>query len=326
MRHAITGAVALFLLAGCAGQVPDSGVGFGDYDAYQAEQAAAAQARAQAQAPQQAVATGAAITADELASVGIGPLPSRRLAVGAPLQPAAPVAATRLPAGREGFNDPIVATGPATPSVTATPSATAPAAARATGPSSAATGPAAGETREALAGGQVFTPGFGEVDLPDGVVARDTLAEAGRQGVEASPLNAAPVIVDNPALSTEQDFDAVSDARSIEDDAALRERQAAAYRVLEPGALPQRTENSGPNIVAYALQTTNARGQRLFTRFAPSQQRFQRNCAAYRNADEAQRDFLARGGPQRDRLGIDPDGDGFACGWDPAPFRAARAG
>ena len=37
----------------------------------------------------------------------------------------------------------------------------------------------------------------------------------------------------------------------------------------------------------------------------------------------AQIDFLAKGGPERDRLGVDPDGDGYACAWNPAPFRAA---
>ena len=37
--------------------------------------------------------------------------------------------------------------------------------------------------------------------------------------------------------------------------------------------------------------------------------------------DQAQQDFLAKGGPERDRMGVDPDGDGFACAWDPRPFR-----
>jgi hypothetical protein len=32
---------------------------------------------------------------------------------------------------------------------------------------------------------------------------------------------------------------------------------------------------------------------------------------------------LANGGPERDKEGLDPDGDGFACGWDPRPFRSA---
>ena len=46
------------------------------------------------------------------------------------------------------------------------------------------------------------------------------------------------------------------------------------------------------------------------------------NCGRFRDADAAQRAFLAGGGPQADRYGIDPDGDGFACKWDPAPYRA----
>ena len=51
--------------------------------------------------------------------------------------------------------------------------------------------------------------------------------------------------------------------------------------------------------------------------------RTQRGCAVYRSPDQAQIDFRASGGPQRDRKGLDPDGDGYACAWDPAPFRAA---
>ena len=46
------------------------------------------------------------------------------------------------------------------------------------------------------------------------------------------------------------------------------------------------------------------------------------NCGRFRDADAAQRAFLAGGGPESDRYGIDPDGDGFACRWDPAPYRA----
>ena len=33
--------------------------------------------------------------------------------------------------------------------------------------------------------------------------------------------------------------------------------------------------------------------------------------------------FLAQGGPAVDPLGLDPDGDGFVCGWDPARYRSA---
>ena len=67
-------------------------------------------------------------------------------------------------------------------------------------------------------------------------------------------------------------------------------------------------------------------GQEWYARFVFSGEgRMLRNCNGYANPDDAQRDFLARGGPERDPRGLDPDGDGFACAWDPAPFRAATA-
>ncbi len=148
------------------------------------------------------------------------------------------------------------------------------------------------------------------------------------QGVQASPTNADPFLAGaNPAgLSDEQNFDAVAGRETIESDAERRAAQAAAYQVIQPAPLPQRDVDAGPNIVAYALNAPNAKGQEFYSRFILSGEgRFRRNCAAYRSADEAQRDFLARGGPERDPRGIDPDGDGFACAWDPAPFRAAVA-
>lgn len=125
-------------------------------------------------------------------------------------------------------------------------------------------------------------------------------------------------------ISDEQDFDAVSERESIESDAERLARAAEAYQVVQPTALPERPANTGPDIVAYALGAPNRVGQPWYSRFMFSgQRRFERNCASYRSAEEAQRDFLARGGPERDSRGIDPDGDGFACNWDPAPYLAA---
>lgn len=143
------------------------------------------------------------------------------------------------------------------------------------------------------------------------------------QGIDASPTNAAPALVgvNSGGLSDEQNFDAVSGRETIESDAQRRAAQAAAREQVQPTAVPERPANTGPNIVQYALGAPNVKGQEWYSRSLLSGQgRFQRNCAKYLTADDAQRDFLARGGPERDRLGIDPDGDGFACGWDPAPF------
>ncbi|WP_377507400.1 hypothetical protein [Octadecabacter sp. R77987] len=158
-----------------------------------------------------------------------------------------------------------------------------------------------------------------------GIGAQQTpVPQTGRTGVDATPGNAPPALVDSAGISDEQSFDAVAGRESIESDAERRAAQAAAYQLVEPTAVPERDGNVGPNIVQYALQTTNAKGVSVYGRSGLSgQARFQRNCADYRAADEAQRDFLRRGGPDRDPRGIDPDGDGFACGWDPAPFRLA---
>ena len=131
-------------------------------------------------------------------------------------------------------------------------------------------------------------------------------------------------LANNPGISDENNFDAVAARETIESDAERRQQQAENLIVVEPVPLPATRADSGPNIVSYAISAPNQKGQEWYSRSILSgDTRFSRNCATYRNPDEAQRDFLTRGGPERDPRGIDPDGDGFACGWDPAPFRAA---
>jgi hypothetical protein len=126
------------------------------------------------------------------------------------------------------------------------------------------------------------------------------------------------------ALSDENDFDAVSERQTIESDAARLARISEAYQIIAPEALPLRAEQLGVNIVEYALQSDNLLGSPVYSRFpVGGQARFLRNCGKYPSSDMAQIEFLKRGGPKRDMLGIDPDGDGFACYWDPAPFRKA---
>ncbi|MEM9741001.1 MAG: hypothetical protein AAF829_14185 [Pseudomonadota bacterium] len=146
--------------------------------------------------------------------------------------------------------------------------------------------------------------------------------------LQASPSNPAPQTVESATgISVENDFDAVDNVRSIESDAALIESNRAQYQVVQPTALPDRVADPRPNIVAYALSTSHPLGTRVYNRFGINQDgRYARNCAEYGSPDRAQQDFLARGGPDRDRLGLDPDGDGYACSWNPAPFRNATNG
>ena len=145
--------------------------------------------------------------------------------------------------------------------------------------------------------------------------------------LQADPSNPPPVAVNAVGISKENDFTAVGEQRSIAEDKALIAQNRANYTQVQPEALPTRTD-TGPNIVAYALQTTHNVGQTQYRRSSllGGEGRAQKACAGYPSPDLAQTEFLKAGGPERDRKGLDPDGDGFACSWDPRPFRKAAGG
>ncbi len=178
--------------------------------------------------------------------------------------------------------------------------------------------------REAALQGGTFTP-------PGPVVAA---GPGGLPGTPSGPVppgapqtteDLGPVDVNNPGISDEQNFQAVASRETIESDAERLARQRAMRQQAAVEPLPERPRDIGPNIVEYALTTTNSVGQPIYQRRRVSEERHLRNCARYASPDRAQEAFLASGGPDRDRERLDPDGDGFACAWDPAPFRAARA-
>ena len=296
------GPAALLLSACSSPSYNEPGVGFGDYGSYQAQREAqlTGQAPGGFSAPAATVPTTSpyglppaaapvplgGIASSDLAAAGIGGV-SGGAAFGGPPIPTATLGA------------------PPPPGITA-----------------------AGMTQPAASGGMVAVASSGVAG--DVNMMRST-------GVEASPANAAPTLVGavptaNPSvpvtagtgISDEQDFNAVSSRESIESDAQRRAQQAAQYQVVQPPQLPPAPASTGPNIVEYALSAPNSKGQAWYSRFVFSGEGRQlRNCGEYGSPDEAQRDFLARGGPERDPRGLDPDGDGFACAWDPAAFRAA---
>lgn len=141
----------------------------------------------------------------------------------------------------------------------------------------------------------------------------------------AAPARTVQPASSNPRISDEQDFQAVSGRESIESDRQRLAAQREAYQVIEPEALPTRRGPAGPNIVQFALSTNNRVGEPVYRRVVLNRSKAERACARFPSSDQAQIAFLEAGGPQRDRLGVDPDGDGFACSWDPTPFRQARA-
>ena len=124
-------------------------------------------------------------------------------------------------------------------------------------------------------------------------------------------------------VSDEQDFAAVSARETIESDKARIDSNRAKYQVDQPGALPERSGTSGPNIVEFAISTSHPVGAQMFKRSKIGVTNATKACAKFPSPDIAQEAFLAAGGPDKDRKGLDPDGDGYACSWDPAPFRTA---
>ncbi len=152
-----------------------------------------------------------------------------------------------------------------------------------------------------------------------GALASDVIDALGVDSSETATASA--TISRDGSISDEQSFDAVTSRETIESDAERIRRNAEAYQQAEVTALPTRPTDTGVSIVSYALQTTNAVGEQIYKRGRFNEARFAKNCLLYESPDLAQEAFLENGGPVKDRKGMDPDGDGFACGWNPTPFR-----
>ena len=134
----------------------------------------------------------------------------------------------------------------------------------------------------------------------------------------ATSAAADPTISDNS-------FNSVTQRETIESDAERLEALSQERIVLEAEPLPSPTSQA--NLAAFARETQHRIGQRVYPRGSSrSTSAAARTCRTYGNSDEAQRAFLAAGGPQKDPMKLDPDGDGFVCGWSPEPFRSLRLG
>ena len=131
-----------------------------------------------------------------------------------------------------------------------------------------------------------------------------------------------PVAIQGSGQITDNSFSTVVQQQTIETDAARLAALSQSNVVLEATPLPER--NDGVNPAAFARSTTHNIGERLYKRASRSSA--SQRCRKYGNPDAAQRAFLAAGGPEGDTLRLDPDGDGFVCGWSPIPFRNLRVG
>ena len=119
----------------------------------------------------------------------------------------------------------------------------------------------------------------------------------------------------NPEISDTQNFAKLKERETIASDAAKLAKLKEGYVVVEPTAVP--TRNTRVNLAAFALESKNPIGQRVYKRRGGLS-----GCSKYRkDPDAAQRAFLSSGGPSSDKLNLDRDGDGFACAWDPSIYR-----
>jgi len=146
---------------------------------------------------------------------------------------------------------------------------------------------------------------------------------APQQVAAATPQASAPQGSGTPGPVSTQDFPTLA-AGQQGGPVSYPAPAQGQVEMVAASALPQRPGDI-PNIVEYALGTRQSVGDRVWRRTALTMQNTDRNCRGFVNSDLAQEEFLRRGGPGRDPLNLDPDGDGFACWWDPAPFRSAAA-
>lgn len=137
---------------------------------------------------------------------------------------------------------------------------------------------------------------------------------AAQAGAAEAPASAA---ADNPGISRSQDFEAVSAERSRQEDAERLRELREEYQLLEAEDLPEGKDV--PSIARFALSTRHPVGQKMYSR-SVFNRLFAKSCERFATPDDAQMAFLAEGGPKRDPMGLDPDGDGYACAWSPEPF------
>lgn len=117
--------------------------------------------------------------------------------------------------------------------------------------------------------------------------------------------------------------DPVSGAEARPAAAPARPAPQGADRVATAATVTAAEGRPSPSqtLIRYALTQQHAPGTAAFNRSGGSTAAAEAACARYANAAAAQLAFIAAGGPQNDPLGLDPDGDGFVCGWNPEPYR-----
>ena len=168
--------------------------------------------------------------------------------------------------------------------------------------------------------GSSFSPArLAAAAIPD----QSTSAVSGPGGEALlASLPADPQSGPNGVMSDEQDFEAVSVRETIESDARRRQNQQRRLVVFQPSELPAKPGEA--SVAQFALSVSHDPGTKVYPRLGAlfGIRSHKERCAAYPDDEAAQLAFLDAGGPSSDTLGVDPDGDGFACGWTPSIYRS----
>jgi hypothetical protein len=171
------------------------------------------------------------------------------------------------------------------------------------------------------------TPQVADPALPAGVPpANPSVADTPAYYPPGTAAPAPESVATHAGISDENDFQAVASRETIESDKARIAQNRAAYQQVAPTENPERTGASGAavDLVQYALKAPNRLGEAIYPRSRIALTRTEKACARYPSPEAAQQAFLSSGGPKRDSKNLDPDGDGFACYWDPTPFQQAK--
>ena len=104
------------------------------------------------------------------------------------------------------------------------------------------------------------------------------------------------------------------------EEAAKRREKLKAGRVVLEASRKEKIATKSVNLAVFARSVSNKLGEKIYYRNIVSSGDGSA-CKKFHNKNAAQIFFLENGGPKNDFHYIDPDGDGFACNWDPEIYR-----
>ena len=140
--------------------------------------------------------------------------------------------------------------------------------------------------------------------------------------------------IEKNSLEQEQELDGLSEnhnhidlslstlaQQNIDKEKAAKKLEDARKERIEIEISNSSNSSGYVNVAKFARDTKHNKGEKIFTRLSFSIYDNWNECSKFKTKDEAQRKFLKDGGPYKDRFNLDPDGDGFACEWDPEVYR-----